>query len=113
MARTFVVINDPVHGMLRRLTRHTPLRVTVGTDGSLDLQNSIEPDLLQDSYFHLALLHRLYRGLREPVQTQHRTALQSDKNNVVARAGYFDAIRLDRRCCRDLRLKVSSCGPGL
>ena len=46
MTKTFVAINDPVHSLLRAVTRHTPLHPSLSTDQRLPLRyNFQEQDL--------------------------------------------------------------------
>ncbi len=113
MTKTFVAINDPVHSLLRIITRHIPLRPCLSSDPRLLLQYSFgEPDL-PEAYYSLAVFHSLGGlSLKSLRQTRWR-ARPGDKPGIPARVNYFDAVKLDRRCARDLRLKLKRHGPGL
>jgi hypothetical protein len=113
MTKTFVAINDPVHSLIRTVTRHIPLRLGLSPDQRLLLQYNFQEQDLPEAYYSLAVFHSLgglsLRSLRRgkwPVR-------EGDKAGIPARVNFFDLVRLDRRCARDLRLKVKRHGPGL
>ena len=113
MTKTFVTLNDPVHSLIRGVTRHTPLRAGLSADQRLMVQYSFQEKDLPEAYYSLGLFHSV-GGL--PIETLRRTrwrARASDKAEIPARVNYFDAVKLDRRCARDLRLKLKRHGPGL
>jgi hypothetical protein len=112
-AKTFVAINDPVHALIRMVTRRTPLAIHTTLDGSLVPEYQIAPNEIPDSYYSLAVFHTI-GGLS--VDALRRTPWKArviEKESLLRRANYFDAVRLDRRCARDLRLKLRKDGPGL
>src|SRR5260221_13453973 len=113
MSKTFVAINDPAHHLLRQLTRQTPLRPLLAADGALAMEYTIRPELLPEEYYALALFHDL-DGLA--TGRQHRGGWAGparERAALLARVNYFDAVHLDGRCCRDLRLKPRRTGPGM
>jgi hypothetical protein len=113
MTKTFVALNDPVHNLIRSVTRHTPLQAGISTDPRLLVQYSFQEQDLPEAYYSLGLYHAV-GGL--PLASLRRTrwrARACDKANIPARVNYFDAVKLDRRCARDLRLKLKRHGPGL
>lgn len=113
MARTFIAVNDSVHGLLRSLTRQVPLCPFVGRDGLPAVQYRVRPEDWPGPYLSLALYHAL-EGWPVVAALARRCRLPGGARRVIAeRAGFFDAVRLDRRCSRDLRLKLGRNGPGL
>ena len=113
MAKTFVVINDPVHRLLRNLTRQAPLCPCSGSGGLPAIKYHVQPGDLPEAYYALAFFHAL-QGLSLDAALSLRWRVQAaDKPAVPQRAGFFDALRLDRRCCRDLRLKPGKEDPGM
>ena len=113
MTKTFVAINDPVHSLLRSITRQTPLHAGLSPDPRLMLQYCFREEELPEVYYSLAMFHTI-GGL--PLASLRRTrwqVLRSDKATLPARVNYFDVVKLDRRCVRDLRLKLKRHGPGL
>jgi hypothetical protein len=113
MTKTFVAINDPVHALIRGLTRHTPLSPGGGGEGGLTLNYQLGETPLPESYYSLAAFHALGGlSLRSLARVRWRVR-PADKLRLPARVSYFDAVRLDRRCARDLRRKVSRHGPGM
>ncbi len=113
MTKTFVALNDPVHGLIRRLTRQTPLRAGLTTDPRLLVQYYFREEDLPEAYYSLALFHTL-GGM--PLDSLRRTrwrARAGDTPDIPGRVNFFEAVKLDRRCARDLRLKLKRHGPGL
>ena len=106
MARTFVAIADPVHALLRELTRRTRLALRAGCDGTPVAFYQLRPAEMPEAYWSLAMFHAL-EGL--PIcavaSARWRGPLPS-RAGVPERVNYFDALKLDRRCCRDLRLRA-------
>jgi hypothetical protein len=113
MTKTFVALNDPVHGLIRTVTRHTPLRPGLSTDPRLLLQYSFRERDLPEAYYSLAIFHGLGGLSLKSLRRVKWRVRASDKAGIPARVNYFDAIKLDRRCARDLRLKLKRHGPGL
>ena len=113
MTKTFVAINDPVHRLLRRITRQTPLQADHSTDPRLRLQYSFREQDLPEDYYSLAVFHALGGLSLESLRRTRWQVQASDKAGIPARVNYFDAVKLDRRCVRDLRLKLKRHGPGL
>jgi hypothetical protein len=104
MTKTFVALNEPVHNLIRNLTRHTPLRAGLSMDPRLLVQYNFQEQDLPEAYYSLGLFHAV-GGL--PLESLRRTrwrARAGDKAELPARVNYFDAVKLDRRCARDLRL---------
>lgn len=113
MTKTFVAINDPVHSLIRSVTRHTLLRPGLSTDQRLMLQYSYREEDLPEAYYSLAAFHALGGVSLKTLSGTKWRVRKCDKTALPARVNYFDATRLDRRCARDLRLKLKRHGPGL
>jgi hypothetical protein len=113
MTKMFVAINDPVHSLIRNVTRHTPLCPGLSLDQRLLVQYSFRERDLPDAYYSLAAFHALGGVALKSLRRVKWRVRESDKAGLPARVNYFDAVRLDRRCARDLRLKVKRHGPGL
>src|SRR5208337_4290212 len=113
MSKAYVAISDPVHNLLRNLTRNTPLYLHI-TPGELPaMAYRIRPESLPSAYYSLAVLHAL-EGLPLKLARRARSILKPDEKAVVPElVNFFDAVKLDRRCCRDVRLKIRKRGPGL
>jgi hypothetical protein len=106
MARTFVAIADPVHALLRELTRRTPLTLRAGGDGAPVACYRLQLAELPEAYWSLATFHALEGlPLSEVASARWRGPLPS-RAGVPERVNYFDALKLDRRCGRDLRLRA-------
>jgi hypothetical protein len=113
MTKTFVAINDPVHSLFRSVTRHTPLRAALLTDQHSGLQYGIVERELPEAYYSLAVFHALGGLSLDSLRRTRWRVRTGDKAGIPARVNYFDAVKLDRRCARDLRLKLKRHGPGL
>jgi hypothetical protein len=113
MTKTFVAINDPVHSLIRNVTRHIPLRSGLSTDPRLLVQYSFRERDLPEAYYTLAVFHAMSGLSLKSLRRVKWRVRESDKAGVPARVNYFDAVKLDRRCARDLRLKLKRHGPGL
>ncbi len=113
MTRKFVAINDPLHALLRRLTRETPLAPVAGAGGRVRVEYQVRPEAVPDEYFALAAGHAL-DGLPYDLARLGGSAVPAAARRwILEQANYFDAVRLDRRCLRDLRLKPAKLGRGL
>jgi hypothetical protein len=113
MTRTFVAINDPVHNLLRKLTRNTPLVPCPSGSGPLLFEYEFKAADLPEDYFTLAAFHTLKGQPITQVWHARRRVPSHNRAAIVQRVGYFDAAKLDRRCARDLRLKFTKNGPGM
>ena len=113
MTKTFVAINDPVHSLIRNLTRQTPLRPGLSPDQRLLVQYSFQETDLPEAYYSLALFHTLGGLSLKSLRRANWLVRPDDKSGIPARVNFFDVVRLDRRCARDLRLKIKRHGPGL
>jgi hypothetical protein len=113
MTKTFVALNDPVHSLLRSITRHTPLRVGSSQNPRLLVQYVFRQQDLPEGYYALALYHALGGCSIEALRWTRWRARAGAKAAIPARVNYFDALGLDRRCARDLRLKLNRKGPSL
>jgi hypothetical protein len=113
MTKTFVAVQDPVHSLIRSVTRHTPLAVGLSPDQRLMLQYAFREQDLPDAYYSLASFHSLGGMSLKALRLTKWRVRGSDKARLPARVNYFDAVRLDRRCARDLRLKLKRHGPGM
>ncbi len=113
MAKSFVAINEPVHRLLRDLTRRLPLQPGAGAAGIPRFQYQFRAEELPESYHSLARFHTLEgMSLGQAVLERWRVKVE-EKARLPEQVNYFDLVRLDRRCCRDLRLKLRKQGPGM
>jgi hypothetical protein len=113
MAKTFVAINDPVHALLRQVTRQAPLSLCLSPSGAAAIEYKVNPASLPEAYYSLAVFHAL-DGLSLGAGRFARWRVKAAARAcILERVNYFDARRLDRRCGRDLRLKLRRQGPGL
>src|SRR5579859_6158499 len=113
MADDFLALDDPVHRLLRALARLVPLVPCFGAGGFPTLAYRVEPGDLPEHYFSLAAFHA-QQGLPAAKALNGRWRVHPMQKAVLpAEVGFFDAVRLDRRCCRDLRLKLDPFGPGM
>jgi hypothetical protein len=113
MTKTFVAINDPVHNLLRNVTRHTPLYLSI-TPGVLPaVVYRVRPEALPNAYYSLAMFHSLEGLALQSARLPRGLVRAAEKPVVPELVNYFDAVKLDRRCSRDLRLKVRKKGPGM
>lgn len=113
MSKAFVAVNDPVHNLLRNLTRHTPLHLSI-TPGELpSMCYRVQAQALPNAYYSLAVFHALEGMPMESARRSRGILKPSEKTVVPDLVNYFDAVKLDRRCCRDVRLKIRKRGPGL
>ena len=113
MTKAFVAINDPVHSLIRSVTRQTPLRPGLSPDQRLLLQYSFQESDLPEAYYSLALFHALGGLSLKSLRRGSWQVRDEDRSGIPARVNFFDLVRLDRRCARDLRLKIKRHGPGL
>ena len=113
MTKTFVAINDPVHSLIRDVTRHTPLCACVSADQRLRIQYGFRKQELPEAYYSLAVFHALGGLSLKSLARLRWRVRDTDKARIPARVNYFDAVRLDRRCARDLRRKLRQPGPGM
>ncbi len=113
MGSKFVAISDPVHALLRAITRTLPLQIRTRSDGLPVLEHDLAGIELPEDYYLLAAFHGL-RGLPlEGLGCRRAQLTGVNLRTLAARAGYFDVTRLDRRCVRDLRLTSAIDRPGL
>jgi hypothetical protein len=113
MTKTFVAINDPVHSLIRQVTRHTPLCAWVSADRRLRIQYGFRRQELPEAYYSLAMFHALGGLSLKSLARLRWRVRDANKASIPARVSYFDAVKLDRRCARDLRRKLSRQGPGM
>src|SRR5262245_36330506 len=113
MARSYVAIDDSVHHLLRTLTRRTLLVSHRTPDGECTVGYQVDERQLPDEYFSLAMLHALGGVPQDCLAAIHWSPQGSDRIGIPAQVDFFNAVRLDRRCARDLRLKVTKKGSGL
>jgi len=111
MAKTFVAITDPVHSLLRSVTRHTPLRGCPGGGEWPAIEYQVRPEDLPEAYYALAIFHKLDGVSWSVAPGAHSRLPVADRAALLLRANFFDATCLDGRCCRDLRLKANKQGP--
>src|SRR5512135_2909523 len=111
MTKSFVAINDPVHNLIRSVTRHTPLCYGLSADPRLVLQYAFREQELPEAYYSLAVFHAVGGLSVESLQRTRWRVRACDKAGIPARVSFFDAVKLDRRCVRDLRLKLKRHGP--
>jgi hypothetical protein len=113
MTRTFVVIDDPVHDLLRNVTRHVPLCPSLAGGDPVLFEYRFRIEDLPEDYYTLAAFHSLKGLPLGHVRLCGRRVGANDKLAIAREANYFDAVKLDRRCCRDLRMKFQKNGPGM
>jgi len=113
MTKTFVALNDPVHNLIRTLTRQLPLGPGESPDPRLEVRYHFTASDLPPAYYALAVFHSLGGITLESLQRTKWEVRECDRPTVPERVNYFDAVKLDRRSARDLRLKVKRHGPGL
>jgi hypothetical protein len=113
MTKTFVALNEPVHNLIRNITRHTPLRAGLSMDPRLLVRYSFQEQDLPEAYYSLGLFHAVGGLSLDSLRRTRWRVRAGDKPELPARVSYFDAVKLDRRCARDLRLKLKRHGPGL
>jgi hypothetical protein len=113
MTKTFVAISDPIHSLLRSLTRHIPLRAGFSQDQRVLLQYNFREQDLPEAYYSLAMFHAMGGMSLDALRRRGWQVRAGDKASIPDRINYFDAVKLDRRCARDLRLKLKRHGPGL
>jgi len=113
MTKTFVALNDPVHSLIRGITRHTPLCPVLSPDQRPTLRHTFRKQDLPEAYYSLAAYHSLSGLSLRSLRRAHWRVRDCDKASIPERVNYFDIVRLDRRCARDLRLKIKRHGPGL
>jgi hypothetical protein len=113
MSKTFVAIGDPIHSLIRRLTRRIPLQAGPSTDQRLKVQYCFREEDLPEAYYSLAMFHTVGGLSLKSLRRMRWRVRVGDKGELPARVNYFDAVKLDRRCGRDLRLKLKRYGPGL
>jgi len=77
------------------------------------LQYSFREQDLPEAYYSLGLFHSQGGLSLESLRRTRWRVRASDKAEIPARVNYFDAVKLDRRCARDVRLKLKRHGPGL
>lgn len=112
-ARTYVAINDPVHKLIRSITRVTPLVPSPLAGGRLSFEYRIKEGDLPEAYYTLARFHTLEGMPLESFQLDRWRIQARFKAVLPQQVNYFDVLKLDRRCSRDLRLGLSKRGPGM
>ena len=113
MTKTFVAINDPVHALIRKVTRNTPLAFRYCAQGNSIAEYQVADAHIPEAYYSLAFFHSIGGLSVESLQRTGWRARVSDPAALLRCANYFDAVKLDRRCARDLRLKLRKDGPGM
>lgn len=113
MTKTFAALNDSVHSLIRNITHHLSLSPSLSPDARLMLRYSFAEQDLPEAYYSLALFHSLGGMPLDALRRTRWKVRERDKPAMPERVNYFDAVKLDRRCARDLRLKVKRHGPGL
>ena len=113
MTRSYVTFADPIHELLRNVTHFTPLEPVALPGADLDLRYSFRPDDLPETYYTLAVYHSLEGIPFGKVQFDRWRARPECKAYLPAQVNFFDVTKLDRRCSRDIRLKLPKNGPGM
>jgi hypothetical protein len=113
MTKTFVAVDEPVHHLIRKVTRHVPLVLQVSRGGQPILAYQVKPEELPDEYYSLAMLHAVGGMTLSCLQKTRWQPRPADRLSIAEQVSYFDAVRLDRRCCRDIRLKQRKRGPAM
>ncbi len=113
MTRSYVTLVDPIQDVIRNVTRHTPLQRVQSEGQEPEVRYVFAPADLPEAYYTLAAYHSL-QGLAMDAVRLDRWRLQSpDKAHIPAQVNFFDVVKLDRRCLRDVRLKLKKNGPGM
>lgn len=113
MLGTFVAIGDPLHRMLRELTRRTPLVPRRHATGQTTLEYRATRQPRPEVQPQPATNHPLAAASRRAAELARWRVSVIGKSEILGRLGHFDIVKVDRRCCRDLRLKNDSAAPGM
>jgi hypothetical protein len=65
------------------------------------------------AYYSLAVFHSLEGMSQASARMPHNRINPAERPVIPEMVNYFDAVKLDRRCSRDLRLKLRKKGPGM
>jgi len=71
----------------------------------------VNEDELPDKYYALALLHSIGGMTFDALKRVSFSIPAMDRRGVPEQVNYFDALRLDRRCSRDLSFRTHAAGP--
>jgi hypothetical protein len=112
MTRTFVAVDDPIHNLIRDLTRRLPLRLTLAEDGP-DVEHQFDALDLPEKYYSLAVFHSLQGLAVNQTRLDRWRVCMGNRSGVPDYVNYFDVVNLDRRCFRDVRWKLRKRGPGM
>jgi len=112
MTRTFVVPDDPVHNLIREITRRAPLYARFsGPERPPRIVYDVREELLPDDYYSLGMLHSLGGMALESLPQSKWRVRPEERTGITQQVNFFDLVSLDKRCCRDLRLKPKKMGP--
>jgi hypothetical protein len=113
MAKTYVVINDPVHALFRSMTRRVALCPHCMADGQVRVEVAAASEDLPEVY-HVLAVFRACTGLRLfPTSAAGWGMGGPRQRGPGQRMRGLDVLEVDRRCCRDLRLRFDQAGTGL
>jgi len=101
MASTFVAINDWCHQLLRCIARDSCLEWQETGQLSCDLRS----ERLPEDFYSVAACHTLDGLPLEQVRAGCWKIREGCKRAVLQAVGGYEALRMDRRCWFDLRLR--------
>jgi hypothetical protein len=112
MTRTYLGIDDPVHHLVRTITRRAQLYARpAAADRPQRIVYDVREEELPESYYTLGMLHSL-GGMSLASLSQSRWRVRPEERiGIAQQVNFFDAVNLDKRCSRDLRLKPKKLGP--
>ena len=99
--------------LLRKITRRMPLVPSIDPGSLPIVRYQFTEEDLPEEYYTLAALHALGGVSLESLHTACWRVNVKCRTSIAERANYFDAVTIDRRCCRDLRYKLKKWGPGM
>jgi hypothetical protein len=103
MCPQFVAIADPLHELLRALNREAHLHYWLEQDARISIRHRVQIANWPEAYFKIALLHTLGGIPLDVIPDNAQGPESRHRLEIAQRAGFLDLIKLDRRCCRDLR----------
>ena len=113
MTKAFTAINDPVHNLIRNLTRRIALVPRLSREGHVRFEYQVDGLEFPVTYWGLALDHAV-KGIPSSLAMSRISPPPAPvRIELLRREGCLDVLKLDRRCVRDVRLKPRTTGPGM